>query len=246
MPAPDERFITFDNLSRLGVRHFTTTRCGWQSGAVVRFTGDEPSEFMPFRHELAAAMNIDVCNVLFPRQVHSATVVQVTAPPDAYDFPATDALITDTPGLCLCVQSADCVPILLYAPQRRAVAAVHAGWRGTAAGIVTATLAMMQRCFAVAPSQVVAAIGPSIHQPAYAVAADVAAHFAPQFLKPALTAGKFLLNLQEANRCQLISEGVVANNIEIMNLCSFDNPYLLYSARRESINTGRMATGIML
>ena len=89
-------------------------------------------------------------------------------------IPATDALVTNQPGICLMVLSADCVPVLLFEPEKRVVAAVHAGWRGTAANIVVETVRVMQENFGCDPQRVVAAIGPSIGKCCCEVGEEVA------------------------------------------------------------------------
>lgn len=120
-------------------------------------------------------------------------------------IPATDALVTNQPGICLMVLSADCVPVLLFEPEKRVVAAVHAGWRGTAANIVVETVRVMQENFGCDPQRVVAAIGPSIGKCCFEVGEEVARVF--QQLFPGNQAivglgkqpGKYQVDLWEAN-----------------------------------------------
>jgi YfiH family protein len=150
------------------------------------------------------------------------------------------------------VQTADCVPILLFDPEKKVVAAVHAGWRGTVSKILAKTVGQMVEKFDCQPSDIVAGIGPSIHMHAYEVGAEVVEAVQDNFgnstalLKPSLTEGKAFFDLWEANKTILIESGIPEENIEVMGLCSFEHADLFYSARRDGIDTGRMVSGIRL
>jgi len=164
----------------------------------------------------------------------------------------TDALITNQPGLFVCVQTADCVPVLLYDPQKKVVAAIHAGWKGTVSKIVLKTVQKMTNQFGCQPSDIMAGIGPSIHMHAYEVGPEVVeaivANFSnsPALLKPSINAGRAYLDLWEANQTALMEAGIPEENIEVMGLCSFEHADLFYSARRDGADTGRMVSGIRL
>src|SRR5690606_35350385 len=88
------------------------------------------------RQLLASAMGVDYNHLFFPSQVHQTRIVQVTSNTSRDSLHETDALITNEPGICIAVMSADCVPIILYDEKNNAVAAVHSGWRGTVARIL--------------------------------------------------------------------------------------------------------------
>jgi YfiH family protein len=149
-----------------------------------------------------------------------------------------DALITDRRGLAISVRTADCFPILLGDPRRGVVAAVHAGWRGTAAGIVTGTIARMKAEFNTDPRDIHAAIGPGIGACCYHVGEDVARRFGRE------EAG--CIDLAEANRRQLIESGVPAAQVQVMTLCTFCDADRFHSFRRDKEQAGRMISYIRL
>ena len=201
------------------------------------------------------------------RQIHSDIIHFVDSPPKSQL--AGDGLITATPRLCLDIQSADCLPIILVDPKRRAVGAFHAGWRGTVKRIVEKGVGEMHRRFGSRPADLKAAIGPGIHTCCYEVGAEVREKFESQFSYAAklfreveerdpvrdkypmlfLTARppghsilpkKLFLDLVEANRRQLLAAGVSAKSIEASPLCTNCRPDLLFSYRAEKGKTGRM------
>jgi hypothetical protein len=242
-----ESFKSYKNIV-----HFITTKEGWVSGNKPRFTGDEEREYAEFRKELAVSGEWELSQFVFPRQTHSdhVEVVQQINPLPA--IPDTDALVTNQPGLFVCVQTADCVPILLYDPQKRVVAAIHAGWRGTVSKIVAKTVHRMTEEFGCSPDDVIAGIGPSIHMHDYEVGPEVVrsvkASFSnwPALLKPSLNEGHGYFDLWEANKTILTDSGLAEENIEVIGLCSFEHSNLFYSARRDGTDTGRMVSGISL
>ena len=177
-----------------------------------------------------------------------------------------DASITNTPGLLLAVQTADCVPILLVDPNKRAIAAVHAGWRGTLQRILTKTIGRMHMEFGSEPADLLAAIGPSIGPCSYEVGTEVAAAFSAKFANAAewfdeLRTGdepnplqwlnmmppghqppprKVLLDLRKANRAQLLEAGVHKQDIFVSDLCTACRTDLLFSYRKEGPQSGRL------
>lgn len=202
------------------------------------------------------------------RQFHSDVIQMAAAPCD--EAPKADALVTNTPGLLLGVQTADCVPILLADTRRRAVAAIHAGWRGTLARIAVKTLGRMGIEFGTEPNDVVAALGPAIGRCCYEVGPEVAQEFAAQFPSAAdwfdgpfeklaqgdepidlpwlsmlppghqLPPPRVRLDLHASNRRQLMDAGVPEKQIEVNDLCTACRTDLLFSYRREGAKTGRL------
>jgi YfiH family protein len=238
--------------SHKNIVHFITTKEGWVSGNKPRFTGDEEHEYAEFRKELAVSVDCKVAQFVFPRQTHSDHVEVVSAANHLPAVPDTDALITNQPGIFVCVQTADCVPVLLYDPVKRVVAAIHAGWKGTISKIAGKTVQRMVETFDCNPTDILAGIGPSIHMHAYEVGPEVVSAVennfsnSPALLKPSLKNGHAYFDLWEANKTVLEEAGIQEGNIEIMGLCSFEHPDLFYSARRDGTATGRMVSGIML
>jgi YfiH family protein len=201
------------------------------------------------------------------RQVHSDIIRFVDSPP--HSQLVGDGLITDTPGLLLAIQTADCLPIILVDPKRRAVGVFHAGWRGTVKRIVEKGVGEMSLNFASRARDLKAAIGPGIQGCCYEVGPEVCDQFESQFAYAAklfreveefnevrekypmlfLTARapghselpkKIYLDLVEANRQQLLAAGVPAKSIETSPLCTNCRTDLLFSYRAEKGKTGRM------
>jgi YfiH family protein len=147
-----------------------------------------------------------------------------------------DALLENTPGHLVAVKTADCIPILLVDAEHRAVAAVHAGWRGTVAGIVQNAVRAMSKEFSAQPVFLHAAIGPGIGKCCYEVGADVAAQFGE--------AGPCHIDLAAANRRQLIEAGIPESFIYVANLCTKCNAADFHSYRRDKQHAGRMLSFI--
>jgi polyphenol oxidase len=143
-----------------------------------------------------------------------------------------DALLENTPGAVVAVKTADCIPILLIDERHRAVAAVHAGWRGTAAGIVQRALEAMRQRFGSSAVDLHAAIGPGIGECCYEVGPEVAAQFG--------RTGRVHLNLVEENRRQLQQAGVTPGRIYASNLCTQCQSDDFHSFRRDREASGRL------
>lgn len=176
--------------------------------------------------------------VALPRQVHSANVVYVK---DAGRPADTDAVFTDVPGLCVAVKTADCIPVLLYAKQEHpVVAAIHAGWRGTVSRIVCRTLEeMAAHGLITSVSDCHAIIGPGISQASFEVGDEVYEAFEKEGFPMRLIAQrreKWHIDLREANRWLLEECGV--RDVFVSDVDTKTSPDW-YSARRETINTGR-------
>lgn len=172
-------------------------------------------------------------------QIHSDTIIRIDGPcTSAGDG---DALITRTPGVWLSVRTADCVPILIADPASRSVAAIHAGWRGTAARIAGKTVERLAAEFQADPATFHAAIGPCIGACCYEVGPDVAAHFESAGQSPN---GRPLVDLAAANARQLATAGVTA--IDRLSLCTQCHPEQFHSFRRDAAQAGRMVSAICL
>lgn len=186
------------------------------------------------------------------RQVHGSAV-RVVGRGDGADAalerPDGDAVVSNEPGLLLAVVVADCVPILLADTESGAAAAIHAGWRGTCAGIVRAAVDAMVREFGTKPSNLTAAIGPSIGPEDYEVGDGVVEAFRDAGHDPAGLERWFIrrdgqrphLDLWRANRDQLEGTGVPAGAISVCGLSTLRYPSLLESYRRDGPKAGRMA-----
>ena len=147
-----------------------------------------------------------------------------------------DALVTSHAGVPVSVRTADCYPILLADDRNRVVAAVHAGWRGTAAHIAIRTLEEMHRLYGTEAADVYAAIGPGIGECCYEVGADVARQFGQEH------AGR--IDLAAINRRQLLDSGVAEARIDVLGGCTKCDAHLFHSYRRDQSAAGRMVSYI--
>ncbi|MCU1261317.1 MAG: hypothetical protein JWO80_4202 [Bryobacterales bacterium] len=173
-------------------------------------------------------------------QIHSAGVIQVDRAGLAGDG---DALITNSPGVVLGVKTADCVPLLMADIHHRAVAAVHAGWRGAALGIAPAVIAAMKEAFGTLPEDLRVAIGPAIGPCCFEVGPEVAREFEAYEQHATKNDGlpyKVYLDLAGINREQLERAGVPGDQIEESGLCTFCSPGEFFSFRRDREEAGRM------
>ncbi len=179
------------------------------------------------------------------KQAHSTEVRNANGWRSQHREQQGDALITNDAGKSIGIRTADCVPILLLDCRTRAVAAVHAGWRGTAGELVSRTIEQMTRDFGTAPADVYAAMGPCIRDCCYHVGPDVAAHFATWF--PEWGAEEELsrtVDLACANQRQMESAGVSSSHIFDCELCTACQSGQFFSFRREPENSGRMLAAI--
>jgi purine-nucleoside/S-methyl-5'-thioadenosine phosphorylase / adenosine deaminase len=203
---------------------------------------------LPGWDHLAEAVGVAHGNVMRPKQVHGNAVTVITdLPADPHDVcsATADIMMTMNPAVAVAVQSADCVPILLADAQTGAVAAVHAGWRGTASSVAAAAVEAMRAHFGSKPRNMVAAIGPSIGPCCYVVGDELLAPFGPSGRRWFYRAeGRLILNLWSANRDQLVEAGLEPDQVHIAGLCTAMHPELFDSFRRDGEGTGRLAAAI--
>ena len=164
------------------------------------------------------------------KQIHSATCVPAAGRSGLLG--EGDALLEDTAGSVVAVKTADCIPVLLIDDRHHAVAAVHAGWRGTVARIVGNAVEAMRGRFGTLPADLHAAIGPGIGKCCYEVGPEVAAEFGKQ--------GRAHIDLPEANRRQLMEAGVTPERIYASSLCTMCRPEEFHSFRRDQEAAGRL------
>jgi polyphenol oxidase len=169
-------------------------------------------------------------NLASLKQIHSAECI--AAEGRAGELGRGDALLENRPGAVVAVKTADCMPILLADARRRAVAAVHAGWRGTVARIARIAVRAMGDRFGTAPEDVHAAIGPGIGACCYQVGPDVAAQFG--------VSGRAYIDLAGTNAEQLRAAGVPAGHIYAANLCTMCRAAEFHSFRRDKQAAGRL------
>jgi len=220
-------------------------------------TDDEPERVIENRRRFGTALGLDAERIAVPQQVHSATVRRVGASDagsGALDFgtsiPETDALITNVPGLTLALHFADCVCIFLLDPENKAIGAVHAGWRGTAARVATAAVEAMTREFGTDPKKLLGAIGPAVERHCYDVDQEVALQFTKVFphderVCKQSSMAKWRVDLKTANLVLLTRAGLDENNIAVSELCTCCEVEEFFSYRRDG-GTGRMSGWISL
>jgi hypothetical protein len=253
-------FLQFKNLTVFSeLFHGITTRAGgvstepYSSLNLGGNTGDTEANIEENYRRVSMAMGFDLQAVISSHQVHGTEIaVLEKALPRSKPFPAAHALdgydgfITALPHTPLMVRVADCVPVILYEPDRRVLAVIHAGWKGTVGGIAAKAVRIMDHQYACDIRNIRAGIGPSIGPCCYEVRQDVADCFQKaagnyRFLMASGPDSIYSLDLQEANRMQLIAAGLAPENIELSWLCTACNLNLFFSHRGEKGKTGRFA-----
>ena len=207
------------------------------------------------RVELSQTIGFDVARMVTPEQTHSCNVVAVSEEDAGRGalsvdsrIPDTDALITNCKNIPLMILTADCVPIVMYDTKNNAIAAIHAGWRGTIAKITIKTIELMAEKYRSEPENIYVGIGPCIGKHCFEVDSDVAEKFAeiPECVNWVANRNKFLIDLQMANKIFMNKIGVHSHNICTIEGCTHCNHDDFYSYRRNPGNSFRMGTGIVL
>jgi hypothetical protein len=249
-----------------GILHAFSTRTGGVSKPpfatlnLGQGVGDNPAAVEENRHRFFGTFGIEMGQVVRARQVHGDSILKVdVALTGRVGFPRylvderaeCDALITSLPGLALVVSTADCVPVLIHDPVRGAIAAIHAGWRGTAKGIAARALTAMREAYGTDPSACLVAIGPCIRGCCFEVDAVVREAMATTLPNPETYAvanrpDHWLLDLVGVNRAVLERAGVRPDRIEDVRLCTNCRNDLFFSHRAEKGRTGRMMSFILL
>ena len=261
--SKDNRMLVYGlNKSYADIFCFSTTRHGgYSSGQYSSFNcnhycGDCPENVERNRELLAEIMPSRPKLLVVPHQIHSTEIRMINDVFLHADevvrkdlLEGVDAVMTNIPGVCVCVSTADCIPVLCYDVRNKAVAAIHAGWRGTVARIVEKTLKQMRSAYETRMQDVVAVIGPGISLQSFEVGDEVYQTFNDAGFDMDIIArrySKWHIDLWEANRLQLVSAGVNPDNIEVSGICTYTAFEDFFSARRLGINSGRIISGIML
>ena len=249
------RYYTFDIFPRTVTQAVFTRQGGvsptpWNSLNVGGTVGDEATRVRENRLRSFLALGRSFDSLFDVWQVHSADAVYADAPrPPELDHYKADIIFTDKPAVTLYMRFADCVPILLHDPVKGVVGLAHAGWLGTVRGAARAAVRAIAEHYGSKPSDVLAAIGPSIGVDHYEVGPDVIAQVEQAF---GAEAGRLIehrngstyLDLWKANRLQLESSGV--ERIEVAGLCTACHLDDWYSHRAEKGKTGRFGALIAL
>lgn len=204
--------------------------------------GDDPERVAQNRLRLLAVLN--GAQPRYLQQVHGVAVADLDTLADGAE-PQADAACTTRPGIAATVLVADCLPVLFAAPEGRAVAAAHAGWRGLAAGVLEASLHAVCQRAGCAANAVQAVLGPAIGPQAFEVGAEVRAAFVDLHPQTASAftpgqPGKWLADIGQLARIRLQRAGMQAHHIGGGGLCTVHTPHRFYSFRRQPV-TGRQA-----
>lgn len=195
------------------------------------------------RQRLCQMLCIDDSHLIIPHQVHLDKIGIITDATIAMTEEARkeflegiDAVVTNVPGVCIGVSTADCIPVLLYDEEHQAVAAIHAGWKGTVVRIVQKTVRLMTETYGTRPEALKAVIGPGISLKNFEVGDEVYDAFAQKDFpmdKIATRFAKWHIDLPLCNKLQLTDLGVKDANVHIEPICTYDNTDQFFSARVE-------------
>lgn len=259
-------YLSYPLLESTGiVKHGFSTRVGgvsegiWSSMNLSFSRGDDESNVRENFRRMAQALDIEEDSYVFSMQTHTTNVRKVTLEDKGkgivkpLDYKDVDGLITNVPGLCLTTLYADCVPLYFVDPVHKAIGLSHSGWRGTVGKMGQVTLQKMQEEYGTNPSDVIAAVGPSICQDCYEVSEDVILEFQKQFdqkywdvLYYKKANEKYQLNLWKANEIVLEEAGILKQNIAVTNVCTCCNGEMLFSHRASKGKRGNLAAFMMI
>jgi polyphenol oxidase len=189
-------------------------------GSVGLVHAPDPEAALASRRAFARALGVDAERLTVAGAVHGSSVAHVDEPWEVIQ--GVDALVTNKRGLGLFATFADCFPIVLWDRNKHCAALVHAGWRGTHAGVAAEAVRVMRQDYGC--EHIVAGIGPGICGRCYEVGEDVASKFDARFVSAGAEPNKFLLDLAAANRAQLEDAGVT--DVHVLGLCTKETPFL--------------------
>jgi len=247
------KFKHFENTPHL--IHVVSTKSSTlpYSFSLALHTGEDKKNIISNRHYLAKQLQVDTkLHFIVAQQTHSDNIQHITEEDtkgwegldDAIE--SCDALITNIPNVVLSILTADCVPILLYDTQNHAIAAIHAGWKGTKTQITQQTVKKMQEVFGTEPSHIIAGMAPSIGRCCYEVGEDVAKHFFDMPEGYTQVKNKYMLDLPYINQRQLLQAGILEKNIEMSGICTACHTERFFSYRKEEDCSGRFMSMIAL
>ena len=244
------------------VTAFSTTRHGgvgqgnYGAFNVNRYCGDAPETIAENRSSLCKLLDISDDHLVMPHQVHGTGITQIgrtffllSEEIRQTALEGIDALMTNLPGVCIGVSTADCIPIIIYDSEHHAASVAHSGWRGTVANIAEAAVASMQAAYHSRPEAMKAVIGPGISLKNFEVGDEVYEAFAAAgypMQDIAVRYEKWHIDLWRCCQLQLESAGIPSGQIEVAGICTYDHSDDYFSARRLGVDSGRILTGIVL
>lgn len=235
-------------------RHGGVSRDDYKSLNMSFREGDEEFRVLQNWDKLASAFNIPMENFLVLNQVHGDNVFVIKPHGDYFTSREAlnyDAIVTNRADLAICIKTADCVPVLIVDQVKKVIAVVHAGWKGSALGISAKVIRLMMNQCQCLPQDILAAIGPSIGHCCYEVDSTTADAFRRQsnsefFLQQGKKKNKWMLDLPEANRRQILAAGIPKKNIEVSGYCTSCNQGMFFSHRGAGGITGRQVNFMMI
>lgn len=262
----DKRMLGYEVLASYpDISCFVTTRHGGCSRGdygtfnCTPYTGDDAECVRRNQEILRSSLPQRPRELIIPFQTHDTkslvidkTYLQANDTECNAMLQGIDALITREAGCCICISTADCIPILLYDKAHGVVAAVHAGWRGTVNHILEHTLEKMRTLYQTDGKDIIACIGPGISLSAFEVGDEVYEAFRENGFRMDYIAEwkpethKYHIDLWAANRLQLLDFGVPSAQVETAGICTYARYEDFFSARRLGIKSGRILSGIMI
>jgi len=208
----------------------------------------KPYDFKNFAKNIHLYNENSTQSIICPMQTHSNDVIVIEN--QNIEFPIYgDALITARKKLCICITTADCLPILLYEFKQKVIAIIHAGWRGLYSEIIKKTISEMISDYNCNPLYIKVLIGPSICVNHYEIGVDLFFLIKDKFnffnKIVYLNENKIYLNIKKFAELQLNECGIISENIKISEICTYENEKF-YSARRDGKETGRFLSGIFM
>jgi hypothetical protein len=241
-----------------GVDHFFSTRLGgfstgeFQSLNLDTRSGDNRGNVDRNFKVLEKDLKLNRKRLFYCRQIHGRILLDIGAGEDVEKIRNTkaDALCTAEKNTVVCVKTADCCPILIACEEPKAVAAVHAGWKGTLCEVLPFAIEHLRISRGIKPETLRMAIGPSIGYDSYEVGEEVIGAFSKKFREVSdytdTRGGRFYLDLKGLNRLLALNSGILEENIELSSYCTYKDEELFFSYRRQGGNSGRHISGIVI
>ncbi|MCR5312176.1 MAG: peptidoglycan editing factor PgeF [Bacteroidaceae bacterium] len=246
-------------------RHGGVSKGAYASFNANHYCGDNTQDVEKNRQLLCSALDIPRTNLIIPHQTHDTRTLVINdkfmnLPIDVKMtiLEGVDAVCTNLPKVCVCVSTADCIPVLISDPVHGVVSAVHAGWRGTVKRIVKENLDALTSRYGTNPADCQAIIGPGISLDAFEVGDEVYEEFRnagfnmeliskrfPTTSTSEATKEKWHIDLPLCNKLQLMECGVKEENIHLSGICTYNQSDDFFSARKLGIKSGRILNGIM-
>lgn len=248
--------IAEDVIAFSSTRHGGVGEGNYSEFNVNLYCGDDAEAIAENRKALCKLLKISGDRLVMPHQVHATGIAQIgrtffrlSDEVRRQVLEGVDALMTNLPGVCIGVSTADCIPIILYDPEHRAASVVHSGWRGTVADIAGVAVTSMQMAYHSRPEVLKAVIGPGISLANFEVGNEVYEQFAAAGYPMAQIARKYEkwhIDLWTCCRLQLKEVGLKGENIQTSGICTYDHCDDYFSARRLGVDSGRILTAVVI